>query len=98
MGCTDVITTLIVARHLEAERMPTFFLKDGKAGDEVKEKRKGRAASMIQLRGKLLKDKNFRKPVNTRRLDEADFSRNRDQESSKKRGFQKDGSRKVKIR
>jgi hypothetical protein len=28
---------------------------------------------MIQLRERLLNDKNTRKPVNTRRLDEADF-------------------------
>jgi hypothetical protein len=35
IDCTDVITTLVVARHLETDRMPAFFLKEGKAWDEV---------------------------------------------------------------
>ena len=89
MDSTELITALIVARNLNSDRMPTTFQKDGKSETETKERRVGRASSMIKLRRELMISKNMRKPEGSRRLEaedfpEMEFSRRARRDSSKR--------------
>ena len=62
IDCTDLITTLIVARNLDDEEMMPAFQKDGKSTLRNKKlTRQSRAENMMKIRKELLEKKNQRK-------------------------------------
>ena len=70
MDCTDIITTLIVARNLDNEEVMPTFQKAGNQNPKKKLTRQNRAGSMAKLRKELLTLENKIKPFNMRKWSE----------------------------
>ena len=73
VDCTDIITTLIVARNLENEEVMPTFQKAGNHNPKKKLTRQNRAGSMAKIRKELLSLENRRKPFNMRTWAEENF-------------------------
>ena len=91
LDCTEIITTMIVARNLEDEEVMPTFQKAGYQNPKKKLTRQNRAGSMAKIRKELLSLEKRRKPFNMRTCAEEKLPRYGNQGSEKKRIFQKDG-------
>ena len=63
---TEIITSIIVARNMEAGNTMPTFQKDGKDDSTKGMTRICRAGNMIKIRKELMKNKERRKPINSR--------------------------------
>ena len=66
LDCTEMITTLIVARNLDSEEMMPSFQKAGNKEGNKRITRQSRAERMTKIRKELMSKKNERKPFNMR--------------------------------
>ena len=73
LDCTEMITTLIVARNLDDEEVMPTFQKAGTQNPKKKLTRQSRAESMTTIRKELVSMKNKRKPINVRTWAEESF-------------------------
>ena len=73
IDCTEIITTLIVARKLDSEEVMPTFQKAGTQDQRKKLTRQNRAKSMNKIRKELVSLKNQRKPFNLRTWAEENF-------------------------
>ena len=75
LDATEMITSLIISRNLDTDRVIPTFQKDGNSGKGSTERiqRVGRAAGMTKMREELSKFKNKRKDVGSRSWSPDDF-------------------------